>query len=120
MTRSVRWWKAHVVGGVAVEEVTRNARAVAWHPHLHLISDADVAQAAVLQGKRTALWAAVTRDSFILDLRPFRGATVAHDLRELPMLGAGMIKGRGLPPSLAKWTWVSLTSCTRDSLLDRA
>jgi hypothetical protein len=36
------------------------------------------------------------------------------------MLGAGMTKGRGVPPSLAKWTWLSLTSRTRDSLLDHA
>lgn len=76
------WWRAHVAGGVAVEEVTRNARSGEWHPHLHLIIDADVPQA-VLQAQLAALWAAVTRDSHILDLRPFRGAEVAHDLREL-------------------------------------
>jgi hypothetical protein len=100
--------------------VTRNPRTGEWHPHLHLIIDVDVSRAVVLQGTVTALWAAVMRDSFILELRPFRGATVARDLREIPMPGAGMIKGRGLPPSLAKWTWLSLTSRTRDSLLDRA
>ena len=76
------WWKAHVAGGIAVEEVTRNARTGEWHPHLHLIIDAAIPQA-VLQVALGKLWAAVTRDSFVLDLRPFRGATVAHDLREL-------------------------------------
>ena len=76
------WWRAHVVGGIAVEEVTRNYRTGDWHPHLHLIIDAAVPQA-VLQAELAALWAAVTRDSFILDLRPFQGATVASDLREL-------------------------------------
>jgi hypothetical protein len=76
------WWRAHVAGGVAVEEVTRNARTGEWHPHLHLVIDADVPQA-VLQATLGGLWAAVTRDSYILDLRPFLGATVAHDLREL-------------------------------------
>jgi hypothetical protein len=49
---------------------------------LHLIIDAAVPQA-VLQAQLAALWAAVTRDSFILDLRPFQGAAVASDLREL-------------------------------------
>ncbi len=76
------WWRAHVVGGIAVEEVTRNERSGEWHPHLHLVIDADVPQA-VLQAELAALWAAVTRDSFILDVRPFQGATVASDLREL-------------------------------------
>ena len=76
------WWQAHVAGGIAVEEVTRNERAGEWHPHLHLIIDAHVSQAA-LQAQLAALWAAVTGDSHILDVRPFRGATVAADLREL-------------------------------------
>jgi len=76
------WWRAHVVGGIAVEEVTRNARTGEWHPHLHLVIDADLPQA-VLQATLGALWLAVTGDSHILDLRPFQGAEVAHDLREL-------------------------------------
>jgi len=76
------WWRAHVAGGVAVEEVTRNVRTGEWHPHLHLIIDADVSQA-VLQAELAVLWAVVTQDSHILDLRPFHGAEVAHDLREL-------------------------------------
>jgi hypothetical protein len=48
--------EAHVAGGIAVEEVTRNARTGEWHPHLHLISDVDVSEAAVLQGKKTQIW----------------------------------------------------------------
>ena len=77
------WWKAHVVGGIAVEEVTRNAGTGEWHPHLHLIIDANVSQAAVLQGELAALWKAVTGDSHIIDVRPFRSANVARDLREV-------------------------------------
>jgi hypothetical protein len=76
------WWVANVAGGIAVEEVTRNYRTGDWHPHLHLIVDAGVPQA-VLQAQLVALWASVTGDSFIIDVRPFQGATVAHDLREL-------------------------------------
>jgi hypothetical protein len=76
------WWKANVAGGIAVEEVTRNERAGQWHPHLHLVIDATLPQAA-LQTALTALWRAVTGDSYILDVRPFRGVTVAADLREL-------------------------------------
>jgi hypothetical protein len=76
------WWKVHVAGGIAVEEVTRNERAGHWHPHLHLIIDATLPQAA-LQTALTALWRAVTGDSYILDVRPFQGAMVAADLREL-------------------------------------
>jgi predicted RNA-binding Zn-ribbon protein involved in translation (DUF1610 family) len=37
----------------------------------------------VLQAQLAVLWAAVTGDSFILDVRPFQGAAVASDLREL-------------------------------------
>ncbi len=80
--RRRRWFGANVAGGIAVEEVTRNAHTGEWHPHLHLIIDADVSQA-VLQAQLAVLWAAVTGDSFILDVRPFQGATVAADLREL-------------------------------------
>jgi hypothetical protein len=80
--RRRRWWRAHVVGGIAVEEVTRNERAGHWHPHLHLVIDAALPQA-VLQMALTALWRAVTGDSYILDVRPFQGATVTADLREL-------------------------------------
>ncbi len=76
------WWRAHVVGGIAVEEVTRNHRTGEWHPHLHLIVDAALPQA-VLQAALRDLWASVTGDSFVLDVRPFQGATVAADLREL-------------------------------------
>ncbi len=76
------WWKAHVAGGMAVEEVSHNDRVGQWHPHLHLIIDAALPQAA-LQTALTALWRAVTGDSYILDVRPFQGATVAADLREI-------------------------------------
>ncbi len=76
------WWKANVAGGIAVEEVTHNAQTGEWHPHLHVVMDAALPQA-VLQGKLAALWLAVTGDSHIVDVRPFRGVTVAHDLREL-------------------------------------
>ncbi len=76
------WWKAHVAGGIAVEEVTRNHRTGDWHPHLHLVIDAALPQA-VLQAALRALWVAVTGDSYILDVRPFQGVTVAGDLREL-------------------------------------
>jgi hypothetical protein len=74
--------EVHVAGGIAVEEVTRNARTGEWHPHLHLVIDSALPEA-VLQGKLAELWAAVTGDSHIIDGRPFRGATVADDLREL-------------------------------------
>jgi hypothetical protein len=80
--RRRRWWAANVAGGIAVEEVTHNERSGDWHPHLHLIIDAALPQA-VLQDTLRVLWLAVTGDSFIIDLRPFRGATVAHELREL-------------------------------------
>ena len=76
------WWKANVAGGIAIEEVTRNERAGQWHPHLHLVVDSALSQAA-LQMALAMLWRAVTGDSYILDVRPFQGATVAADLREL-------------------------------------
>jgi hypothetical protein len=48
--------EAHVAGGIAVEEVTRDGCIGEWHPHLHLISDVDVSEAVGLQGTVTALW----------------------------------------------------------------
>ncbi len=80
--RRRRWWVANVAGGIAVEETTRNYRTGDWHPHLHVIVDSRLPQA-VLQAALRELWAGVTGDSFILDVRPFQGATVASDLREL-------------------------------------
>jgi hypothetical protein len=75
------WWKANVAGGIAVEEVTHNAQTGEWHPHLHLVIESDIPQV-VLQGKLAELWAAVTGDSHIVDVRPFRGAEGAYTLRE--------------------------------------
>ncbi len=64
--------EAHVAGGIAVEEVTRDACIGEWHPHLHLISDVDVSEAVGLQGKVTALWVSVTGDRDIVDVRSFQ------------------------------------------------
>ncbi len=68
--------EAHVAGGIAVEEVTRNAWTGEWDPDLHLIIDANVSQAAVLQGELAAVWKAVTGDSHIIDPAALHSAPI--------------------------------------------
>lgn len=58
-------WRAHVVGGVATVEVTRNAETGQWHPHLHVLTDGRFwAQADIAD-----LWERVTGSSRIVDIR---------------------------------------------------
>jgi hypothetical protein len=74
--RRRKQWKRHVLGGIAVVEVTWSARSQAWHPHLHIVLDGSYwAQAAIANE-----WERVTGDSRICDIRrvPDRRALVRY------------------------------------------
>lgn len=59
-----RWWKARVVGGVAVLEVKRSEKKK-WHPHLHCIIDA----AWMDKNELAEQWRIASRGSFVVDIR---------------------------------------------------
>lgn len=63
LTRS-RWWKARVVGGVAVLEVKMSEKG-RWHPHLHCIVDA----AWMDKGELSDAWRIASKGSFVADVR---------------------------------------------------
>lgn len=70
-------WKRAVVGGVKVLEVKRGAGG-GWHPHLHVLLDADYIDWAEL--KRT--WWEITTDSDHVDIRQVKDLKPADDLSE--------------------------------------
>lgn len=66
-----RFWTRRVTGGVAFLEIKWNEPSQRWHPHLHCL----------LHGKYLphpeikANWNAITGGSYIVDIRPCKGAT---------------------------------------------
>ena len=66
--RSRRLWKAHVFGGAAFLEITRNLESGAWHPHLHIICSGRYLD---LQDLKQA-WLGVTGDSHAIQINLIR------------------------------------------------
>ena len=66
LLRRSKLWQARVTGGVAVCEVKPGKSHDGWHPHLHCIIEGKFLPYKVLR----ALWMGITKDSFILDIRP--------------------------------------------------
>lgn len=58
-------WASRVSGGAAVLEVTYNARAGTWHPHLHCL----VEGAYIPHAELRSAWLRITCDSFVVDIR---------------------------------------------------
>lgn len=58
-------WKANVVGGCAVVEITRNPATKRWHTHLHLVIDGSF----LPQASLSKAWKRCTGDSEIVDVR---------------------------------------------------
>ena len=58
-------WKAHVVGGLYVIEVTYNERSQQWHPHMHVVADGKYWPQSSLADQ----WHRITGDSRIVDIR---------------------------------------------------
>lgn len=65
--RRRKYWREHVAGGIAIEEVVH--KGLEWHPHLHIIVDSATSSAVLLK-EIAREWKAVTGDSFIIDVRP--------------------------------------------------
>lgn len=63
--RQRKQWKAHVQGGIAVIELTRNRKKDTWHPHLHCV----VAGTYFPQPKLATEWLIASRTSCIVDIR---------------------------------------------------
>lgn len=61
-------WKARIRGGAAMLEVKRTPKTPTcpWHVHMHIVCDGDF----LAQRDLSALWHAVTGDSYIVDVRP--------------------------------------------------
>jgi hypothetical protein len=58
-------WSERVRGGAAFLEIKWSDKAKRWHPHLHVIADANF----IDQGELSDVWRGITRDSFIVDIR---------------------------------------------------
>lgn len=61
-------WRDHVVGGVAILEVSYNSSLQMWHPHLHCILEGNY----LPQQALSSAWMAATGDSHIVDVRAVR------------------------------------------------
>jgi hypothetical protein len=66
-------WADKVRGGAAILEIKHSAKANRWHPHLHIIADADYVE----QGELSNAWRSITKDSYIVDIRRVKNAEVA-------------------------------------------
>lgn len=58
-------WKDAVAGGVAFVEIKWSNAKTRWHPHLHVVMEADY----LPQDQISARWRRVTHGSFIVDIR---------------------------------------------------
>lgn len=65
-------WQDKVRGGAAFLEVKWSDKAQRWHPHLHIIADADF----IPQQELSTVWRTISRDSFIVDVRRVKNAEV--------------------------------------------
>lgn len=63
--RRSKLWKRTVIGGVAILEVKRSATRPRWHPHLHVLVEGSY----IPQNELTHVWHAITKTSFIVDVR---------------------------------------------------
>lgn len=68
-------WKSHVHGGVAFFELKFNDQVQRWHPHLHCLLEGRYYPHDLLRKQ----WNAITRTSFVIDIRPVRDAHRAVD-----------------------------------------
>lgn len=64
--RRSKAWRAYVLGGLAVLEVTRGAKGAHWHAHLHVLVDGSYFPHRELK----EAWATASEGSCIVDIRP--------------------------------------------------
>lgn len=63
--RNSKVWRQSVRGGVWFFQLTINKQTRMWHPHLHILVDADYIKQRALSNR----WLDITRDSKIVDIR---------------------------------------------------
>lgn len=63
--RSHPLWDERVRGGAAFLEIKWSDKANRWHPHLHVMADANY----IDQGELSTVWRTITKDSYIVDIR---------------------------------------------------
>lgn len=80
--RQTDLWKRDVRGGVAFIELKWNPKKQRWHPHIHIIMDADH----IPQRWLSDSWLAITHTSFRVDIR--RADDNDHAIRYLCKYGA--------------------------------
>lgn len=74
--RQRKLWKANVIRGYAVIEITYNGKERQWHPHLHVLAECKYIPHSSLMSE----WHAVTSDSMIVWIQkvPNRGRAVKY------------------------------------------
>lgn len=65
LLRQHDFWEDKVQGGAAFLEVKRSEKNAGWHPHLHIIMDADFIAKELLQ----EAWRGITHGSFHVDIQ---------------------------------------------------
>lgn len=63
--RRLALWKASIVGGAAILEVTYNHARGQWHPHLHILAEGSYLPVSELR----SLWLKITGNSHVVDVR---------------------------------------------------
>lgn len=122
-------WAEKVRGGAAFLEIKYNDPSKRWHPHLHIIADADFIDKGVLSD----VWRGISKDSFIVDISRVRQAeTTAHYVTKYASKPLNMsfcnkaelldealraLKGRRLCLCFGTWYGTSLTDA-EDATLD--
>lgn len=71
--RRRKFWTSRCFGGVAFLELNWNDKIGKWHPHLHILIEGNYLPHQALK----KLWYHLTGDSWIVDIRAIRDATVA-------------------------------------------
>jgi len=130
--RQTELWEKSVNGGCAFLEVKWNPKANRWHPHLHLITEGRF----LPQGPLSNLWRALTKDSYIVDVRAIKNpetaanyvtkyvtkplqssfATNAERLDEAVVA----MKGRRFVFCFGSWYGTALNKLEDDELFDEA
>lgn len=68
--RKSKLWTSKTAGGVAILEAKRSKRSAQWHPHLHCIVEGTY----MSQSALSSTWRAITKDSYIVDIRQVRSS----------------------------------------------
>lgn len=130
--RDSDFWSENVLGGCAFLEIKWSDKAQRWHPHLHILLESNYLE----QGFLTKLWHAISRDSYIVDIRAVHGnSTVtgyvtkyaskplnpsfsnSPDLLQEAMLA---LAGRRLCLTFGSWYGTRLTNAEDEELYDEA